>query len=291
MKDFLNSHPSSLNKFVEVFSPITVQVTTGVYVMLDYFFPDMRQRNTSDKEKLELADVDVNRFQRTIRQFELINCLFSASSRLVREHFFSRMEQDPDRMYTLLDVGAGGCDIAIRAVREARRRGLKLSITALDSDRRILPIASHAIRDYPEIRIVEGNALELSRLGPFDFVFSNHLLHHLAWDDIRIFLQSVVARTRLAFVMNDLTRSNWAYLGFTIFSGLVTRRSYHFYDGRLSIRRAFLPEELRNFLLLNFPTTRIQVAETFPARVVLVYKPAAMNETIPLEQQWRHSDP
>ena len=246
--------------------------------MLDYFFPDMRLRNTSDKEKLELADVDVNRFQRTIRQFKMINYLFSASSRLVREHFFSIMEQDPDRVYTLLDVGAGGCDIAIRAVREARQRGLKLNITALDNDKRILPIASQAIRDYPEIRIIEGNALELGRLGSFDFVFSNHLLHHLAWDDIKIFLDSIIAQTRLAFVMNDLKRSKMAYLGFTIFSGLLTQRSYHFSDGRLSIRRAFLPEELRDFIRCNFPNRAIQVVETYPARVVLVYKPTTMNE-------------
>src|ERR1039457_2558856 len=130
--------------------------------MLDYFFPDMRQRNTSEKELLELANVDVDRFQRTIRQFKLINYLFSASSRLMREHFFTIMEQDPDRMYALLDVGAGGCDIAIRAAREARKRGLKLNITALDNDRRIIPIAYQAIRDYPEIQIIEGNALNLS---------------------------------------------------------------------------------------------------------------------------------
>jgi 2-polyprenyl-3-methyl-5-hydroxy-6-metoxy-1,4-benzoquinol methylase len=239
--------------------------------MLDYFFPDMQLRNTSDKEKLELADVDVNRFRRTIRQFKLINYLLSASSRLLREHFFTVMEQNPDRVYTLLDAGAGGCDIAIRAAREARQRGLKLNITALDNDKRLLPIASQAIRDYPEIRIVEGNALELSRLGPFDFVFSNHLLHHLAWDDIKIFLDSIIAQTRIAFVMNDLKRSNWAYLGFTIFSGILTRRSYHFSDGRLSIRRGFLPEELRDFLRMNFPNRQIQVVETFPARVVLVH--------------------
>jgi 2-polyprenyl-3-methyl-5-hydroxy-6-metoxy-1,4-benzoquinol methylase len=239
--------------------------------MLDYFFPDMQLRNTADKEKLELADVDGMRLQRTIRQFGVINYLLSASRRLVREHFFSIMEQDPDRMYTLLDVGAGGCDIAIWAAREARRRGLKLNITALDNDRRTLPIAYQAIREYPEIRIVEGNAMELSRLGPFDFVFSNHFLHHLAWDDIRIFLEKVVAQTRIAFVMNDLKRSNWAYLGFTIFSGLLTRGSYHFYDGRLSIRRAFLPEEFRNFLQVNFPIARIKVVETYPARLVLVH--------------------
>ena len=230
--------------------------------MLDYFFPDMRLRNTSDKEKLECADADLNRFRRTIRQFKLINYLFSANGRLLRKHFFSIMEQDPDRMYTLLDVGAGGCDIAIRAAREARQRGLKLSITALDNDKRTLPIASQAIRDYPEIRFVEGNALELGRLGSFDFVFSSHLLHHLAWDDIRIFLDSVIARTRIAFVMNDLKRSNLAYLGFTIFSMLVTHRSYHYFDGRLSIRRAFLPEELRGFLRKNFPNRAIHVSTT-----------------------------
>ena len=106
--------------------------------MLDYFFPDMQLRNTSDKEKLELADLDANRLRRTIRQFKLINDLFSASSRLVREHFFTIMEQDPERNYTLLDVGSGGCDIAVRIARKARKRGLKLKITALDSDKRIL---------------------------------------------------------------------------------------------------------------------------------------------------------
>lgn len=240
--------------------------------MLDYIFPDMHLRNTSDKEKLELADLDLNRFRRTIRQFKLINCLLSASSSLMREHFFTIMEQDPKRIYTLLDVGAGGCDIAIRAAREARQRGLKLNITALDNDARILPIAYQATRNYPEIRIVEGNALELSELGSFDFVFSNHFLHHLAWDDIKIFLERIIARTRLAFVMNDLKRSNWAYLGFTIFSGLLTRRSFHFYDGRLSIRRGFLPEELRDFIRSNFPNSAIQVVETYPARVVLLQK-------------------
>jgi len=108
-------------------------------------------------------------------------------------------------------------------------------------------------------------------LGPFDFVFSNHLLHHLAWDDIGIFLDSIIARTRLAFVMNDLKRSKWAYLGFTIFSWFLPPGSFHHYDGRLSIRRGFLPEELRDFLRGNFPDRAIQVVETFPSRVVLVY--------------------
>jgi 2-polyprenyl-3-methyl-5-hydroxy-6-metoxy-1,4-benzoquinol methylase len=239
--------------------------------MLDYFFPDMRRRNTTEKEKLERPDADIGQLRTTIRQFKLINRMFSASNRLLLKHIFSIMELEPKRLYTLLDVGAGGCDIAIRAVREARRRGLQLNITALDNDERILPVAYQAIRDYPEIRIVGGNALDLSRLGSFDFIFSNHLLHHLAWDEIRIFLEQIIPRTRLAFVMNDLKRSNWAYLGFTLFSALVFQKSFHFYDGRLSIRRAFLPEELRAFIRDNFPNTPLQVIETYPARIALIH--------------------
>lgn len=232
-------------------------------------FPDMRFRNTADKEIMDRADADLDGLHRTLRQFRWINFLFSASRTLLREHFFSRMIRDPNREYTLLDVGAGGCDIAIWAAREARNRGLKLSITAMDNDPRILPVARRAARGYPEIRIVEGDALDLSRQGPFDFVFSNHFLHHLDWDDIRIFLGQVLAATRIAFVMNDLKRSRWAYLGCTVFLGLSTRRSFAFHDGRLSIRRGFLPGELREFTTRNFPDARIRIAETSPARVVL----------------------
>lgn len=239
--------------------------------MRDYYFPDLSKRNTSDKEQLELADVDMDRMGRTVRQFKTINYLLSGSRRLMREHFFRIMSQNPEAEYTLLDVGAGGCDIAIWAACEARRRGLKLRITALDNDRNSLSIAYQAIRDYPEISIVEGDARELKRMDAFDFVFSNHLLHHLDWDEIRTFLNSILPRTRIAFVMNDLKRSRWAYLGFTIFSALLTRGSYHFNDGRLSIRRAFLPEELRSFLLTNFPERSIKVIETYPARLVLVH--------------------
>jgi hypothetical protein len=96
-------------------------------------------------------------------------------------------------------------------------------------------------------------------------------MHHLSWDDLKTVLKEVITATRLAFVMNDLKRSNWAYFGFTIFSGLFLPGSYHFNDGRLSIRRAFLPEEFRALLRSNFPETPIQLTETFPARVILAF--------------------
>lgn len=241
--------------------------------MLDPIIPDLRVR-IMDQEKMDRPDADPEQLLRTIRQFRLINQLFSASRRLLRRHVFSIMEQNPSRTYTLLDVGAGGCDIAQWAAREARRRRLKLQITALDNDPRILPVAQEAVRDYPEIRILAGDALDLSPIGSFDFVFSNHFLHHLTWEEIETFLSGIIARTGLALVINDLKRSPWAYLGGSLCIGLLARRSFAFHDGRLSIRRGFLPEELRDFLRRNFPGIPIQVVETAPARIVLVLRTA-----------------
>ncbi|MFA5515438.1 MAG: methyltransferase domain-containing protein [Desulfuromonadales bacterium] len=238
--------------------------------MLDYLFPDLRVRNTTDHEEMDRADADPEKLFRSIRQFERINFLFSASRRLLRRYVFSVMEQQPKRTYTLLDVGAGGCDISRWAAREARRRRLRLQITALDNNPRILSLARQAVRDAPEIKIVEGTALDLDRLDPFDFVFSNHLLHHLSWDEMEIFLRGAIARTRRALIVNDLKRSGWAHAGGTLCIGLLARRSFSLHDGRLSIRRGFLPEELRDFVQRRFPGTPLQVVETAPARVVLV---------------------
>jgi 2-polyprenyl-3-methyl-5-hydroxy-6-metoxy-1,4-benzoquinol methylase len=219
---------------------------------------------------MDLADADAGRLLRTIRQFRLLNRLLSASRRLLRFYVFARMEQDPGRVYTLLDVGAGGCDIVQWAALEARRRGLQLQITALYNDPRILPVAREAVRDYPEIRLVEGDALDLGSLGTFDFVISNHLLHHLSWEEIILFLQGVHDRTRLVWMMNDLKRSRWAFLGATFCLGLLAPRSFAFADGRLSIRKGFRPEELRNLVQRHLPGISVEVLETAPARVVLV---------------------
>jgi 2-polyprenyl-3-methyl-5-hydroxy-6-metoxy-1,4-benzoquinol methylase len=257
--------------------------------MVDYLFPDLRHRNTLDRELMDHPDADLPKLLRTIRQFDLLNRLFSGSRGLFRAHVFSVMERDPERVYTLLDVGAGGCDIAIWAAREARRRRLKLRIKALDCDERILPLAVHAVRDYPEIRPVTGNALDLGPWEPFDFVFSNHFLHHLAWEEIALFLHQALAKTRLAFVMNDLRRSHLAYLGCTIFTGLLTHGSFAFDDGRLSIRRAFKPEELRDFLQQNFPAMPIDVLTLFPERVVLVHR--APSRAAPSALLQRHLKP
>ncbi len=236
--------------------------------------PVMKDR-CFEKELMDDPRADTGKLQRTIRQFRILNVLFSSSRRLIRNHFFSIMAGDPSREYTLLDIGAGGCDIDAWVIREARRLGLRVSITALDSDRRILPVSLKTAKDFPEIKVVTGSALELNKKDQYDFVFSNHFLHHLDWAQIGKVLDYAVNSCR-AFLFNDIKRSGLAFIGYSIFTGLFLHGSFALYDGRLSIRRGFKTDELERFIAGQFPDSdsgvRIRVGEAWPSRIVITGK-------------------
>jgi 2-polyprenyl-3-methyl-5-hydroxy-6-metoxy-1,4-benzoquinol methylase len=231
-------------------------------------FPDMRSR-LEQEELMDRSSADVGLLLRTIRQFRLINTLLSSSRRLIRSCFFKKMASCPKREYTMLDLGAGGCDIAVWAVKEARQRGLKLRVTAIDHDKRIRGLAEEAVARHPGVTFLCRSALDLSGLEDFDFIFSNHFLHHLGWEDLSAVIDASLKKARVAFLFNDLKRSNLSYLGYAVFAILYCRGSFAFTDGLLSIRRGFLPDELKAFIEMRFPGAGIRTLTTHPGRIVL----------------------
>ncbi len=239
--------------------------------MLDYLFPDLKRRSGL-KEIMDGDSADMKKLLKTVSQFGLLNFLFTASRRLIRKNFFNVMKLSPEVEYTMLDIGAGGCDIDKWAVNEARRSGFKLRVTALDNDGRILPAVRLALKDYPEIRIVQASAFDLNDNDKYDFIFSNHFLHHLEWDGIGKIIRYAMSAARIGFLFNDIKRTMSAYIFYTIFTAIFIHGSLAYYDGRLSIRRGFLKEELRVFLD-QLPRRQngldIELAETFPSRIYI----------------------
>jgi 2-polyprenyl-3-methyl-5-hydroxy-6-metoxy-1,4-benzoquinol methylase len=228
----------------------------------------LRSRHTAP-ELMDLVSCDPVLLEKTVRQFGLINRLFSASLTLIDRGFFGKMEKDRNRTYTLLDAGAGGCDICIRIIKEARKRGISLRITAIDRDERVLSVAREAIMNTPEITVVSADVNNLEALGDFDFIFCNHLLHHLTWEEIGRLLRAVERRAGIAFLLNDLKRSGWAYAGYSLFAALCLRPSLAYFDGRLSIRKGFVETELKELLRTNLPGIPVSILRAFPARLAL----------------------
>jgi SAM-dependent methyltransferase len=234
------------------------------------FFPNLSERHY-EEELMDSPKADPKKLYRTIKQFDVINRLFSAGVRLFRRHLLPQMLKDKSRVWTLLDFGSGGGDIDRALIRLSRRLGLKLRITALDVDPRVLPWARQLCRKYPEITPVHGSVFDLPEGESWDFVMSNHTLHHFDWDNVIAAVFEALERARVGILLNDLARSSWGYLGYTIFTGLFLHRSLAFHDGRLSIRRGFTLREFQE--ILGPLSDRLVFGTAHPSRVWVATRP------------------
>ncbi|ERP38676.1 methyltransferase domain-containing protein [Chitinivibrio alkaliphilus] len=220
--------------------------------------PEMMDLPHSDKEKL----------YRTLRHFSLINLFFTGSRKLLRRTVLRDMEQSPKTHRVLLEIGSGGGDTARWLIKKSRSMGLSLSIICCEKDPRAVEFLRTACAKEPCITIVEADFFDLS--GPayeVDYVFANHLLHHLADAQIPPMLTQAYQRARRGVVFNDLRRSCMAYVLYFFAASLFFRKSFARKDGLLSIQKGFTHDEAQN-MLRACPDIPLVTRGTFPFRCI-----------------------
>ena len=129
---------------------------------------------------------------------------------------------------------------------------------------------------HPEITIVHGDALSLADIAPgrWDFIFSNHFLHHLSTPQIGACLRQVVRSCREGCVMSDLVRSRLSYWLYTGCAGALLRDSFAYDDGRLSIRKSLTMCEARLLVAGDPDLESLMVRSMFPGHLVFLSKPS-----------------
>jgi hypothetical protein len=223
---------------------------------------------------MDRPDCSLKRLYRTLDQFGWINILLSRYRTLLSQHVIQDMLREPQREWRLVDLGAGACDITVWMVRQAEKLGLRLKVTALERDPRVIAYAQAKHRDVDGLTVAAGDALDPHSWEPVDYVFANHFLHHLTNGEIVRVLRIVAEHTNRVFVLNDILRSRLAYGGYALLMGPFGSRSFALADGLMSIRRGFLPAELRSLVQtagLGMPSC---VKTLHPFRVALVGGPA-----------------
>ncbi len=235
--------------------------------MINFFFPDITTRS-DEPELMDRLDSNEEKLIRTVEQFKLLNFLFTCSRSLMKTYFYTDMMRCPGEKYTLLDIGAGGCDLALRFLQFTKKKKITLRLTCLDSDPRIITYARQKCQNFPEIEILQSSAHDLAQLPDFDYIFANHFLHHLSFNDIRKIIPQIYRKTKKAFLLNDLKRSRISYAGYTIFTGLFLHNSFLFNDGRLSIKKGFTYKELET-IVENFSNPNIAILKKIPSRLIL----------------------
>lgn len=226
---------------------------------------DFSQRASWLHERMDEPDCDPHRLRRTYAQFGIINTLVSGWRRIYIRHL--RPQLSSGLPLTLLDIGCGGGDVPLRLARWAQRDGLLLRITAIDADSRAIAYAS--ARPAPvQVQFRQALSSDLVREGqPFDFIISNHLLHHLTADELTTVLQDSARLCRGLVVHNDIERSALAYAAFRAGTARFFPGSFIHEDGLLSIRRSYTHAELTALAPPGWVARR-----QFPFRNLLTYR-------------------
>lgn len=144
-----------------------------------------------------------------------------------------------EKHFSLLDVAAGYGEVPRAAAAQLAKKGIALEITAVDRLHSNL---------RPGRGAVVADALALPfRQESFDLVSCSLFAHHLDPSGLARFVDEALRVARIAVLINDLIRHPLhlalVYAGFPLMRSYVSRA-----DGVASVRRAYVPEEIRDVL-------------------------------------------
>lgn len=216
------------------------------------------------KEMMDDPHCDPVKLHNTYTQFERGNQLFAAWGRVYAYYLRPLMKRS--HTYTLLDIGCGGGDIPRQLMAWASGDERHLSVTAIDPDVRALDFASSQKAPANlEFRAAMTGDL-VAKGEQFDFVISNHVLHHLSDEELEELCQHSAQLCRRRVIHNDIQRGDLAYAFFWALTKPVFHNSFTTPDGLTSIKRSYTTRELREIAL---PGWRVETM--FPYRNLLMY--------------------
>lgn len=214
------------------------------------------------QEYMDRSDCDFTKLENTYRYFGYINTLLSRWKQIYKEMIRPFALQN--RTATVLDIGFGGGDIPLKLAYWSAKDKIDLKITAIDPDERAFNFAKKQVA--PENVTFLNCAVGELTGKQFDFVISNHLVHHLDPKELTEILEQSKRLSKQAVIFNDIRRSD---LGYLFFHGTwpLFRDSFITPDGLTSIKRSYTYKELKGTIPDDW-----RVRKLFPFRLLLMYE-------------------
>lgn len=207
----------------------------------------LSQREPDLIEWMDKPDCDVEILRKTYAHFRTINKLLSGWRRIyktqIRPHCTNKSQS-----YSLLDIGFGGGDIPLQIAKWSKADGINLNILAIELDDRALEyVRTLAVPENVQFKKLHTSEL-INDQRHFDFVISNHVLHHLQDSEVIELISQADSLARRTVIFSDIERNPFGYALFKTITPLIYRGSFITKDGLLSIRRSFTFEELRSII-------------------------------------------
>jgi ubiquinone/menaquinone biosynthesis C-methylase UbiE len=233
---------------------------------------------SQQQEWLDADDVPVQDLQRNLDDLRWLNRYLGSHWLLCTTLQRVWRQMGCPRYLRVLDVGTGAGDIPAVLMRWGERRGVYITVVAVDSHRAVLQYM-RSVQVLPQsITCLQADGLCLPfRARTFDVVICSTMLHHLDWQQGIALLQNMAAVARYGVVVNDLVRSRLYYYAARLLLSVLACHHVTRHDGPLSVLRAYSVGEVREMARLA-GLTPVRVSTALGYRFVLVYGPPAQVE-------------
>jgi ubiquinone/menaquinone biosynthesis C-methylase UbiE len=179
------------------------------------------------------------------------------------------------KTFSLLEVAAGLGEVPDMVCAEVARHGITLDVTLLDRAPSHLPGRNRAEGN----RILKSPGVVADALslpfgdGAFDLVSCSLFAHHLNAQPLAQFVREGLRVSRRALLINDLIRHP-LHLALVYASFPLMRSRVAWLDGLTSVRRAYVPNEIRSILASAFSSeVQAEIACNYLYRMgVIVWK-------------------
>lgn len=232
---------------------------------------DLRERDTAAEELLDAPGVEYPLLEQSLRDLSRMSVMLTWTHQAVKQ-VAAIVKQRQLQRFSVLDVGTGAGNIPIALARWARSQQLQVEITASDVSEQVLTAARANCAAFPEIRMEQQNALELTyESQSFDLVHCQGVLHHFPPDEAQALLKEMTRVARHAVIVTDLRRGRFIYMAAWLMMHIVRPSRITRLDGLTSIRRSYIPSEVRA-LAEQADLHSATVRTTFPVRQVLLWQ-------------------
>jgi hypothetical protein len=167
-----------------------------------------------------------------------------------------------NKSFSVLEVAAGFGEVSKIAGRQLVGKGISLNVTDLDR------VRTHLLCGNPAV-VADALALPFQD-NSFDLVSCSLFAHHLEPGELAHFTGEALRVSRCALLINDLVRHPMhlalVYAGFPLMRSYVSR-----VDGLASVRRAYVPDEIRRILSAAAqPPARVEISRHFLFRMGVI---------------------
>ena len=239
-------------------------INLRLYCMLLSVF----EKRSDDLEIIDTDDYTPAEYEQFLREIRFIN-RWLGDVRALKQTLLREIARENKQKFSVLDVGAGSGELLRVIAGFAGKANRKTELCGLELNERSCAANLEESKNFPEIKAIRGDALNLPFTDQsFDYVYCSLFTHHFVDEKVVEILSEMRRVAKRKVYVIDLQRSAAAHLGYRIFSRLffLSRLSSH--DGALSVKRSFLPDELEN-LGAQAGLKNVRVTKHIPARLVL----------------------